>query len=136
MKIIIEEIEQAIDFISADPTGDSEAFLSLVTGEVYYRSEYMEDAPLPVDIDDNSKYLSLPHKRQLDLGVVLVFQFVEKQRPDSLADVRAMFRKSGAYRRFSDWLSRYGIEENWYRFRDQTTQKAILAWLEDNGVDV
>jgi len=39
MKANIDDIELGIEFISADAAGDNEAFLSLATGEVYYRSE-------------------------------------------------------------------------------------------------
>jgi hypothetical protein len=137
MKANIEDIEQAIEFISADPGGDSDAFLSLATGEVFYRSAYIdEEIPLPSDIDDESKYLPLPNKRDLDLGNVLVFNFVEEQMPDEYADVRMMFRSSGAYRRFSDWLERHDLLDNWYRFREETTKQTIMDWCKDNGVDV
>ncbi|MDP3007705.1 MAG: hypothetical protein Q8N30_01370, partial [Methylococcales bacterium] len=116
----ISDIELGIEFISSDFTGDGEAFLSVATGEVFYRSEYIdEENPLPNDIDDQSKYLPLPHKRDLDLGAVLVFDFVEQQRPDEYAEIRAMFRKKGAYRRFSDWLDRHNLLDDWYRFKNE-----------------
>jgi hypothetical protein len=133
----ISDIELGIEFISSDFTGDGEAFLSLATGDVFYRSEYIdEENPLPNDIDDQSKYLPLPHKRDLDLGAALVFDFVEQQRPDEYAEIRAMFRKKGAYRRFSDWLDRHNLLDDWYRFKNETTKQAIIAWCKDNGVDV
>ena len=78
MNSIYENIEDGIEFIGADPGGDSEAFLSLATGEVYYRSDYVDEEPLPDDIGDKSKYIALPHKRELNLGVVMVFKFVDR----------------------------------------------------------
>ena len=137
MKANIDDIELGIEFISADAAGDNEAFLSLATGEVYYRSEYIdEEIPLPNDIDDESKYLPLPNKRDLDLGNVLVFNFVEQRLPDEYSEIRAMFRKSGAYRRFSDWLDRHNLVEDWYRFRNEATKQAIIEWCKDNDIEV
>lgn len=137
MKANISKIEDGIEFISADPSGDSEAFLSLATGEIFYRSDYVdEETPLPSDIDDQKKYLPLPNKRTLDLGNVLVFNFVEQRLPDEYSEIRAMFRKSGAYRRFSNWLDQHDLLEDWYRFRDETTKQTIIDWCKDNGVDV
>ncbi len=136
MNSIYENIADAIEFISADPGGDSEAFLSLATGEIFYRSEYAEEVPLPDDIDDKSKYIALPHKRKLDLGVVMVFKFVDKRLPNKASEVRTIFKKRGAYSRFSDWLNRHDLVDDWHHFREQATKKAILAWCKENGVNV
>lgn len=137
MKPNIENIEEGIEFISADPSGDSQAFLSRTTGEVFYRSDYVDEKfPLPSDIDDETKYLPLPNKRTLDLGNVLVFNFVEERLPDEYSEIRAMFRKNGAYRRFSDWLDQHDLLDDWYRFRDETTKQTIIDWCKDNNVDV
>lgn len=137
MKPNIEDIEQAIEFISADPSGDSVAFLSLETGKIYYRSDYIdEEIPLPSDINDQTKYLPLPYKRDLNLGVALVFNFVEERLPDKTSEVRMIFKKRGAYRRFSYWLDQHNLTEAWYRFRDETTKQTIIDWCKDNDVDV
>jgi hypothetical protein len=137
MKANIDDIELGIEFTSTDDAEDNEAFLSLATGEVFYRSEYIdEEIPLPNDIGDQTKYLPLPHKRDLDLGVVLVFNFVENRLPDKAFEIRTMFRKRGAYRRFSDWLDRHNLLDDWYRFKNETTKQAIIAWCKDNGVHV
>jgi hypothetical protein len=137
MNSLIDDIEQAIEFISADPSGDSEAFVSLATGKVYYRSEYMEEAePLPSDIDDQTKYIALPHKRDLNLGVVLVFNFVEKRLPNKASEVKMMFKKRGAYSRFSNWLDRHNLIDDWHHFRNETTTKTIITWCKNHSVNI
>lgn len=134
MNSIIDDIELGIEFVSAD-MDDGEAFLSRTTGEVYYRSDYVdEDQPLPADLDDETKYLPLPHKRELDLGVVLVFQFAEKRLPNKAGEVHAMFKKRGAYSRFSDWLDRHNLVDDWHRYKDQKTKQAIKTWCKENGI--
>lgn len=135
MKPNISDIEDGIEFISADPSGDSEAFLSLATGKIHYRSEYVDEA-LPSDIDDDSKYLALPCKRNLNLNVVLIFRFVEQRLPDKASEVRMFFKKRGAYARYSNWLDRHNLTDDWYRFREQATTEAIVKWCKNNHVDL
>lgn len=137
MKADISEIELGIDFVSTNLGVDNEAFLSLATGDVYYRSDYVdEENPLPSDLDEKTKYLPLPHTRELNLGVVLVFNFVEDYCPDKYSEVSMIFKKSGAYRRFSNWLEQHNLLNDWYRFRDESTKQAIIAWCKDNNIDV
>lgn len=71
-----------------------------------------------------------------DLGVVLVFNFVKKHLPDKESEVRMMFRKRGAYSRFSHWLDRHNLVDDWHRFRNQVTRQAIIDWCKDNDVQV
>lgn len=66
----IADIIEAMQFISSDPDGESEDFLSLGSGMFHYRSSYTEGfETVPDDIGDETKYLPIPHKNNLDLGV-------------------------------------------------------------------
>ena len=131
----LSDIINAIDYISADPGRESEAFLSLYSGEIHYRSPYTEDfETVPDDIDDETKYLSLPHKNQLELGVALVLDFVAEYFPTAEDEVRAMFRKRGAYSRFKDWADRNDLLDKWHRFEEEATFKAVAQWCRDNDV--
>jgi len=60
----------------------------------------------PDDADDEEKYLRIPHKKELDLGKPLVFDFVEEFLPDQFDNVRRIFKRKGAYARFKDLLQR------------------------------
>lgn len=40
---------------------------------------------------------------------------------------------SGAFRRFKDMVYRYGIEEDWFRFKDEAYKEIAIAWLERHG---
>ena len=57
-------------FVSADSTGEHQAFLCRPSGKVYWYLEYSDDqlSELPDDIDDGEKYVQIPDKRELDLG--------------------------------------------------------------------
>lgn len=131
----IADILDAIHFISSDPARESEAFLSLNSGEIHYRSPYTEDiGTVPDDIDDGTKYIPIPHKRDFNLGVALVFKFVAECCPSAEDEVSALFRKRGAYSRFKDWADRHDLLDGWYRFEEEATYKAVARWCRDNQV--
>ena len=135
MSTKIAVIIDAIHFISSDPDGESEAFLSLRSGKIYYRSSYTEDFDtIPDDIDDETKYLPIPHKNDLDLGLALIFEFVTERCPSAEEEVRAMFRKRGSYSRFKNWAERHDLLDDWYRFEEEITFKAVTQWCSDNKV--
>ena len=41
----------------------------------------------------------------------------------------------GAFRRFKDNIHRYGIAEDWYRYRDDSLRKIAIEWCEENGIN-
>src|SRR5437868_15339794 len=57
------------------------------------------DEELPDDINDE-KYISIPDKRELDLGKPLVLDFAREFLPDDYDEVRHIFRRRGAYRQY------------------------------------
>ena len=62
------EILDAFEFVSFGQLMEHEAYMCLETGEIYWYSGYIDDEkPLPEDIDDTGKYISIPHKNDLAL---------------------------------------------------------------------
>ena len=43
-------------------------------------------------------------------------------------------RGSGAFRRFKDTIYRYGIEKDWFKYRDEAYKETAVAWLESKGL--
>ena len=43
-------------------------------------------------------------------------------------------RGSGAFRRFKDGIYRFGIQDDWYRYRDEAFKKMAIEWCEDHDV--
>jgi len=43
-------------------------------------------------------------------------------------------RGRGAFRRFKDAIIRFGIEENWYRFREEALKDIAIRWCERNDI--
>jgi hypothetical protein len=38
-----------------------------------------------------------------------------------------------AFRRFKDTIHRYGIQNDWFGFRDDAYREIAISWLEDKG---
>ncbi len=55
------------------------------------------DEELPEDIEDESIYVPVPHKYDLNLGKNLALTFAEEQLADSYDTVSNIFRQRGAY---------------------------------------
>lgn len=43
-------------------------------------------------------------------------------------------RGSGAFRRFKDTIYQYGIEDDWFKYRDEAYKEIAMAWLENKGI--
>ncbi|MGJ0428765.1 UPF0158 family protein [Methylobacter sp.] len=133
----LSDIINAIEFISADPALESEAFLSLNSGEIFIRSPDFEEEleNCPDDVDDSTEYLPLPHKHDLGLGVRLAHAFIDEYRPSASDDVYAMFRRRGAYARFKDWADREGLLDEWHRYEDESKTAAVREWCNENDIE-
>ncbi|MBC2710411.1 MAG: hypothetical protein HGJ94_05250 [Desulfosarcina sp.] len=115
---------------------DNYAYLNKETGEAFYVSEYGDSDELPEDIEDNEKYIEVPHKNELDLGRNLVFDFVGSQLPDDFDRVQGIFRSRGAYRRYKVLLDSRGMLQAWYDFEQRATESALRKWCRDNGIQL
>ena len=135
MKIKYFDIELAFDFVSSQRRFTNEAFVSKTTGEIYFASAYGDSDELPEDIEDADKYIALPHKNDLDLGIVLVREFVWQCLPDQAEQVERIFSRKGAYARFKDFLERLGLLEEWYRFEAGRTEAALKRWCVEQRIE-
>ncbi|MEJ8857901.1 hypothetical protein WKW79_25255 [Variovorax robiniae] len=132
----LDDLQHALDVVSMTPDFGNAAYVSRVTGEVHMWSDAADFDPLPVDVEDDSLYIAVPDKRELDLGQQLVFSFVEEHLGASADAVRDIFRKRGAYGKFKDLLDRRGLLQAWYDFEAAETEKALRAWGEENGLAI
>lgn len=135
MPVLFDDIENAFVFLSMDKQFMNNAYLNKETGEIYYTSEIGDSDELPVDIDD-SKYVSIPHPNDLDLGEELVFEFISQYLPEESDRVGRIFSKSGAYSRFKDLLSKKGLLDKWYDFEDEQNKNALKQWCLENDIKI
>jgi len=132
-----DKLEDALEWVSSDFL-DNEAYVCRKTGKIHWISGdpgAIDDEEIPEDIRDSNKYLPVPDKRDLDLGNRLVFDFASQYLPRQYDDVRDMFRRKGAYRRFKNFIEREGLLEEWYRYNDEQEGKALAAWCEEEGLE-
>jgi hypothetical protein len=128
-----DELENAM--ILVDDPGSGEAWVCPATGKVYVRSDVVgELEPLPDDIDEEGRYIPVPGQRSLDLGQALVLNFVRQHSPADEDEVRQLFRRAGAYGRFSALLDKRGLRDRWHAFREEQTLEAMRAWCEGHGL--
>lgn len=134
------ELEDAYQWVSADPSGDQGVYISKTTGQAYWQSGDgafgdEEEADLPDDLDDPDRYWSVPNKHDLDLGNQLVYRFAEDHLTEAQQrEVRGIFRKRGAYRVFKNELDRWGQLDAWHAYEAQAVETALREWAEEQGM--
>jgi hypothetical protein len=136
MAISFSTIEDAFLYVSFGTQYENDAVICRETGEVYYASEMGDSDELPDDVDDERKYIYIPHKNDLDLGKELVFEFVAERLPDELDRVCSFFGRSGAYARFKDLLEYRGKLDEWYEFENARQTAALREWCANNNIEL
>ena len=135
--VSLDDLESALQWVSAAGPFDNSAYISKTTGEIFYSSSTHDtEDELPEDVDDASLYWSVPHKNDLDLGRALAYRYVEERLPQEYRTVQEIFHRRGAYARYKDLLLRSGHLESWYEYERSATESAILAWAEECGLRV
>lgn len=137
MPVKYSDLEDAFQYVSSDMEGINHALLNKETGEHYWSSEYDPDfSDWPEDAEDPDKYVTVPHKHELDLGRELVRDFAARHCADQWDTIERIFSRKGAYRRFKDWLDQRNMLQSWYNFENQRTKEALLSWCQLEGIEV
>jgi hypothetical protein len=107
------------------------------SGQIWLVTDFDEggDEP-PEDVHDDSKYLSVPSKKELDLGRNLALRFADEALPNDYERVKGFFAKAGAYTRFKDLLDERGRLEDWYAYEKAGVQEALREWAADNEIEI
>lgn len=139
MPTSFNDILEAFEFVGMSGSlGENLAFVCRRTAKIYWHSEFSDVAELyddlPDDIDDEQKYIAIPDKRELDLGKPLVLDFARECLPDDVDEVRHIFSRKGAYRKFRALLMRRNALDRWYEFESKATERALRNWCELNSI--
>jgi hypothetical protein len=136
MAVSFSDLQLAFEFVSSGGMGENEAYIDRQSGKIYWHSEVGDnDEELPDDIDDG-KYVSIPDKRELDLGKPLALDFAREFLADDYDEVRQIFSRRGAYRRYKELLVRRGALERWYDFSNNSEETALREWCAENGIEL
>jgi hypothetical protein len=132
MPVSFSELQLAFEFVSSGGMGENEAYLDRQSGKIYWHSEFGDnDEELPDDTDDQ-KYISIPDKRELDLGKPLALDFAREFLPDDYDEVRYIFSRRGAYRRYKELLERRDALERRYDFSNKAEAATLREWCAVN----
>jgi ribosomal protein S18 acetylase RimI-like enzyme len=147
----LSEIIDAMDF----QLDESSAYLDKSTGEVVILMEEEmraaeEDEPLDdyaeweresiqkavkILYDDRENYPSLPTKWDIHEYRIMekfCLSIEDQHISDSL--YRAI-KGSGAFRRFKDGVYRFGIQDDWYKYRYEAFKEIAIEWCEEREVE-
>lgn len=133
---------------------ESSSYLNKKTGEVVLISEYEmraaeEDCPIEEfpdwerDLVRTAKeiitktgdYLYLPSKFDIHEYRIMerfVLSLNDPEKSDRLYD---LIRGSGAFRRFKDAIYEFGLEDKWYRYRDNTLKEIAIDWCREHNIE-
>jgi len=136
MTISFDDIENAFFFVSMDQKYMHNAYLCKETGQIFYTSEMGDSDELPEDVDDPDKYISVPHKNDLELGKALVIEFTSEYFPEELDRVYSIFRRKGAYSRYKDFLDEKGLLDKWHSFENERRRVALEEWCKRKSIKI
>ena len=136
MSVSFSDLQRAFEFVSSGGMGENKAYLDRQSDKIYWHSEFGDNDEELSDHIDNEKYIAIPDKRELDLGKPLVLDFAREFLPDDYDEVRHIFSRRGAYRRYKDLLVRQGALERWYDFSNKAEEAALREWCAENGIDL
>lgn len=94
-----------------------------------------ENIKTACEIIETDDYIPLPsqfdiHEYEIMERFCLLVK--DKESSDILYD---SIKGRGAFRRFKDKIFQYGIEQDWYQYRNTAYRKIARQWCEDNGVE-
>jgi hypothetical protein len=94
-----------------------------------------DDIDWTVDDAEAKGFIGLPDRYDIHEYQMMV-DFAE-----TVEDVRSAerlstsLRGSGAFRRFKDTVRLLGLEQAWYKFREQAYEAAAIEWCRENGIE-
>ena len=141
MPTSFKDILEAFEFVGMSGSlGENLAFFCRRTGKIYWHSESSEVAELndelPDGVSDEEKYIAIPDKLELDLGKPLALDFAREWLPGDFDEVRYIFSRKGAYRKFRALLIRRKALDRWYEFESKATERALRDWCALNSIAV
>jgi len=136
--VSLDQLQNAMEWASSDFL-DNEAYICLQTGKIYWIAGdpgMIDEEEVPEDVHNSDRYVCVPDKRDLYLGNQLAYDFASQHLPQQCDNVRDMFRRQGAYRRFKDFLERKDMLKKWYAYSDEQEAKALGEWCEVEGLSL
>jgi hypothetical protein len=86
------------------------------------------------EVLESEDYLELPSQFEIHEYAIMENFCIAYPNKAMSEDLLDMIRGSGAFRRFKNYITRHGIEQDWYNYRDNAYKEIAIAWLEENDI--
>ena len=85
-------------------------------------------------LEDEDKYIHLPSK--FDINEYEIMQnFCLSITDQRISDeLHYSIKGRGAFRIFRDMIKRFGIEGDWYQYRDEAIKQIAIDWCNEKGI--
>lgn len=83
--------------------------------------------------DDEGRYIALPSRFDID-EYHMMERFALSVDDEFSASLIATIKGKGAFRRFKDGIATFGIEKDWYKFRDAKFKELAIDWCKANKI--
>lgn len=146
----LDDIIEGLEFQS----DESSSFLNTKTGEVVLMTDYAmraaeDDEPLEEVPDwerelvaiareilaESGQYIQLPTKYDIDEYSIMenfCTSLDKKEIGDILYD---LICGSGAFRRFKNAIYKYGVEDEWDKYRNNAIKEIAVEWCKENNIE-
>ncbi|MHC4411358.1 MAG: UPF0158 family protein [Planctomycetota bacterium] len=84
--------------------------------------------------DCHKNYLELPTKFDVNEYRIMERFCFSVQDEEICQTLCNTIRGSGAFRRFKDSIYRFGIDDNWHKYRNEALKKRAIDWCEANDI--
>jgi hypothetical protein len=86
-------------------------------------------------LQNGDEYIALPDLLDIDEFGMMVGFADSVGNPDTSNHLALALHGRGVFRRFKDLVLHFGIEKEWYAFRDREYVKVAQRWCEDEGIE-
>lgn len=136
-RVKLSELVDAYEWAGATGPYENAAYVCRASGRIWQVSDF-DDAgeEPPDDIGDDSLYLGVPNKNELDLGRRLALRWCAQRLPEHYERVRGFFAARGAYAQFKNLLDEVDLLDDWHAFEARGVEDALRAWAADNAIEL
>ena len=150
IRVKLDDIIEGLEFQS----DESSWFLNKKTGEVILMTDYVmqaaEDDELLDDMEDwerdlvaiageileeSGQYIPLPTKFDID-DYSIMEKFCMSLDNQKISDILCdLISGSGAFQRFKNAIYKYGVEDEWYKYRDNAIKEIAIEWCREHDIE-
>jgi hypothetical protein len=126
-----EMVRNMEEFDEIEEENDDGEIINDLDGYSDLETEFFREVKNVLLLDDD--YLKLPGKFDID-EYEMMERFCLSVSDEKMSNILlGKIRGSGAFRRFKDTIYHYGIEKDWFRFRDEAYKEIAISWLESKS---